>query len=249
MMIEITPELAEICGIHAGDGYLRLRERNKGEVDISGDLEEKEYYDNNVIPLFNKVFCLDIKGRNFSRGTYGFVTYQKKVRDSLVSLGFPGGKKSKLVKVPELIIKNNNDEIYCAFLRGLFDTDGHLGFRKMYGKYSIFKTKYHHYPTINLTTVSNYLFEDVCFMLSKLGIEYFSTNYQPKKIGESKKYIIVINGVNRLNKWIDLIGSKNPVKYSRYLIWKRFGFCPTNTTLKEREDILKDKLDIYSIGL
>ncbi len=38
MMVEITPEIAEICGIHAGDGYLRLRERGKGEVDISGHL-------------------------------------------------------------------------------------------------------------------------------------------------------------------------------------------------------------------
>ena len=62
MKINISPELAEICGIHAGDGYLRVRERNKGEVDISRALEEKEYYDNHVIPLFNKVF--KVLGRN-----------------------------------------------------------------------------------------------------------------------------------------------------------------------------------------
>ena len=52
--MEITPDLAEVCGIHAGDGYMRLRGNNKGEVDISGHLEEKDYYDEYVIPLFNE---------------------------------------------------------------------------------------------------------------------------------------------------------------------------------------------------
>lgn len=44
MMIELNVELAEVCGIHAGDGYMRAREGNKGEVDISGGVEEREYY-------------------------------------------------------------------------------------------------------------------------------------------------------------------------------------------------------------
>ena len=46
MMVEMTPELAEICGLHAGDGYMRVREDGKGEVSISGSYGEKEYYDN-----------------------------------------------------------------------------------------------------------------------------------------------------------------------------------------------------------
>ena len=48
---------------------------------------------------------------------------------------------------------------------------------------------------------------------------------------------------------MDIIGMKNSVKFSRYLVWEKFGFCPTNMTLKQREDILNGKLDIYSIGL
>ena len=39
-MIHISPELAEICGIHAGDGYLRGKDHRK-ELDISGNIEEK----------------------------------------------------------------------------------------------------------------------------------------------------------------------------------------------------------------
>lgn len=41
MKIELTPELAEICGIHIGDGYMRRRGK-RYELDISGGLEEKE---------------------------------------------------------------------------------------------------------------------------------------------------------------------------------------------------------------
>lgn len=51
--IKINIELAEICGIHVGDGYLRNDGRRR-EFDISGSIEEKEYYDWHVIPLFKK---------------------------------------------------------------------------------------------------------------------------------------------------------------------------------------------------
>ena len=250
IMIQMTPELAEICGIHAGDGYLRVRERNKGEVDISGHLEEKEYYDNHVIPLFNKVFGLDMKGRSFSRGSYGFVTYNKEVRDILIKLGFPKGKKSKTVTVPKKILESKDKILYSGFLRGLLDTDGHIGFRnrKSLHGYSKFKKEFNYYPTITISTISKKLMEDTCLMLKELGIKHFLYSYQPKDPRDSYKYVIIMNGKDRLEKWMDQIGSKNPVKLSRYLIWKKFGFCPTNLTLKQREDILKGELDIYSIN-
>ena len=87
---------------------MRLRGENKGEVDISGSLEEKDYYDNYVVPLFNKFFDLQLNGRSFSRGSYGFVTYNKNVRDILIGLGFPKGKKSKIVKVPDLVLNSGD---------------------------------------------------------------------------------------------------------------------------------------------
>lgn len=77
--MEYTPELAEVCGIHAGDGYLRNKNYNR-ELDISGSFEEQVYYDEHVIPLFSKVFGIDITGRAFpSRGTYGFIIGVKKL--------------------------------------------------------------------------------------------------------------------------------------------------------------------------
>ncbi len=244
----MTPELAEICGIHAGDGYMRLRERNKGEVDISGHLEEKEYYDRHVVPLFNKVFNLDIKGRYFQRGTYGFVSYKKEIRDALIAFGFPTGKKSKFVKVPLQILESKKKILYARFLRGLFDTDGNLYFRKSYAGINKFNKTYNHYPILTIVSISKFLIEGLIKMLMDMDIVFNYHSYDPKKLSESRKHYVSISGTDRLERWMKLIGMKNPVKLTRYLIWKKFDFCPSHTTLEQRKDILNGKLDIYSIG-
>ncbi|MFA7708254.1 MAG: LAGLIDADG family homing endonuclease [Candidatus Pacearchaeota archaeon] len=246
-MINITPEIAEICGIHAGDGYLRCREGNKGEVQICGSLEEKEYYNNHVIPLLNNLFNLSINGKTFS-STYGFVCYNRLVRETFLELGFPQGKKSDSVRVPKIILDSKNKELFCRFLRGIFDTDGNLSFRKSYAGINKFNIKYNQYPTIRLTTISKFLAEDIIRMLHELDILFFYFNHDTKKENEKRKYLITISGIDGLEKWMELIGMKNPVKLSRYLVWKKFGFCPTNLTLKQREEILNGELDIYSMS-
>jgi hypothetical protein len=64
MVFEFSPELAEICGIHAGDGYLRNDGQRK-ELDISGNIEEKEYYDLHINELFKKAFSITIQCKFF----------------------------------------------------------------------------------------------------------------------------------------------------------------------------------------
>lgn len=247
-MIKITPSFAEICGIHAGDGYLRKR-GNRFELEIGGHPEEKDYYDNHVTHLFNEVFDVSLKAKKYVKGTYGIITSNRKIVKTLNWAGFPFGKKSLIVKIPKIILESNNLILYASFLRGLLDTDGHIGFkRKVSGKYCEFKRTRHYYPCINISSVSKKLIEDVGFILNKLGVNHFIHGYKPKNPRDKYKYTIHINGVERLEKWMGLIGSKNSVKYSRYLIWKKFGFCPTHTTLQQRKDILNGKLDIFSIG-
>ena len=50
-------------------------------------------------------------------------------------LGFPIGKKTYIVEVPEIIYKNKDENIISAFLRGFFAGDGCLNFDKRYGKH------------------------------------------------------------------------------------------------------------------
>lgn len=247
-IMKISPELAEISGIHAGDGYMRLR-GGKGEVDISGSFEEQIYYDNHVVPLFNRVFNLELIGRKFSRGSYGFVCYRKHVREVLINLGFPLGKKSKTLSIPKKILDSKNAKIYTKFLRGLFDTDGNLYFRKSYVGINKFQRNYNHYPVIKLVSISRFLVEDIIHMLFQMDIVFYYHSYDSKKENESRKYYITISGIDGLERWMKFVGMKNPVKLSRYLVWKKFGFCPPNTSLKQREDILNGRLNIKDMGL
>lgn len=247
-MVEFEEDLAEICGIHTGDGYMRLREDNKGEVHISGSVEEKDYHDNHVIPLINKLFNLDLEGRYFSRGTYGFVCYKKVLRDALVSKGFPFGKKTLTVQVPSFILTSGNKVLFCRFLRGLFDTDGSLQFRRSYKNMDEFRNKNNHYPVLKIVTSSRFLVEGVIKMLHDLDINFYYYTAPPRKQNEHKRFLKTVSGTNELSKWMSLIGMKNNVQFSRYLVWKKFGFCPTKLSLSQREDIINGKLDPYLLG-
>jgi len=242
----INPEIAEICGIHAGDGYLRYSGKYR-EFDVSGGVEEKGYYDEHVIPLFNKTFNLSLKGKFYpSRNTYGFATSNPLVINALKNLGFPSGKKTLIVNIPKPIL-NGTGELWTPFLRGYFDTDGCLTFdRKIYNS-SIFKKTRNYYPRLMFTTCSKNLAQSFKYLSELLGFKTCTYLYYPKIPTENVRYKIQITGLKALNKWMKLIGTKNPSKFSRYLIWKKFGFCPPNTTYQQRIDILNGKLDPESL--
>lgn len=245
LKIKLTQGVSEICGIHAGDGYLRNK-RYRREWDISGSVEERNYYDQHVIPLFNKVFNLNIKGKFFpSRNTYGFVIRDKKVIEFAHNeLEFLYGNKSLKVEVPNFIF--DKPSLISGFLRGYFDTDGHFSCSKKYGKYSEFKKKFHYYPRIMFSTVSTPLSNNLKKLFKILGIGFYFFTYRSPIKTESLKYRYEINGSERVQKVINLIKPKNITKTSRYLIWKKFGFCPTNISYKQRIAILNGKLDPYT---
>lgn len=184
-------ELAEICGIHAGDGYLR-NDGKRVELDISTSLEEKIYYDSHVIPLFSEFFKIDLRGKFFpSRNTYGFVIRDRKVIAKMHSLGFPYGKKSLTVRIPDFVCKSNNIGVKKYFLRGILDTDGCITFDRRYSNsYSLFKRQYHTYPRLNINTVSQGLSSDIQKLLKDLEIECWVQVYEPKAANDNTKNII-----------------------------------------------------------
>lgn len=242
MNIDYSPEFAEICGIHAGDGYLRGKD-HRNELDISGNLEEKEYYENNLSALFRKVFDIEIICKHFpSRNTYGFVVRDKNIVEILHDAGFPYGNKSTIVKIPEFVLNSEDSEIHASFLRGLFDTDGCVHFwKRNKGKYGEFKKNHHYYPIIKFTTVSIKLSEGIKTLLEKMGFQKIGYYiYTPKKQKENKKYTLTLYGPEKVEKFFNIIAPKNPVKISRYLLWKKLGHCPPYSTYKERLETLKN---------
>lgn len=250
MNLKLTPKLAEACGIHAGDGYLRNDGRRR-ELDISGNIEEKEYYNNHIIPLFEKLFNIKIIPKFFpSRNTYGFVIRDLQIIEFFHSLGFPYGKKSTIVQIPSFILQNENKLFHTKFIRGLFDTDGCLYFsRRKKGKYKAFKKTYNYYPVISFSSVSKNLIKETIQLLELLHFQKINyCTYNSKNPNENISNKIYIYGENKLNRFIKIIGIKNVVKLSRYQIWKKFGFCPPNITLKQRKNILNGKIDPYIIN-
>lgn len=232
--MKFSKELAEICGIHTGDGYLR-NDGKRREWDISGNIEERDYYDKHVIPLFNKIFNLNIKGRFFpGRNTYGFVIRDRKtVEFSHGVLDFPYGNKIE-IKIPKFILKNKT--FMCSFLKGYFDADGCLHFSKKH------KLK-HYYPGLYFTTISKNLAKDFSGILKLFNFDPCYHLYESKIPNWNIQYRTYMLGLNVLSKWMKLIGMKNMSKFSRYLIWKKFGFCPPYTTYQQRKSILNGKLN------
>ncbi len=232
---------AEVCGIHAGDGYLRNNGK-RGELDISGSVEERGYYDQHVIPLFSKEFNISITGKFFpSRNTYGFVIREKRILERMHAQGFPYGKKSLTVHVPKRVFEKMAYK--KSFLRGFFDTDGCLFYqKKTTGKYVALKKQRNYYPQIILSSVSKILIKEVKEMLEDLDFTLFHASYTSKKENENTTHVIHLNGIKNVQNWIDNVGTKNPTKYTRYLIWKKYGFCPPRTTYDDRLKILKGEI-------
>ena len=146
--MKLTSQIAELAGIHAGDGH--LRKNNKG-IEISGGIEEKEYYDKTIIPLINQLTNTNNKGKFFlTKRTYGITISNLHLNKILQELGFPKGSKTTTVSVPKVILNSRNKQIKRAFLRGYLDTDGSITFDKRINNKKEFHKTRNYYPRILL---------------------------------------------------------------------------------------------------
>lgn len=182
--LKMSPELAEEIGIHLGDGCLSYN-RNYFSVKCNKK-EEKGYMISYMIPLYKKLYNLDLKLMRLP-SVSGFEVYSKALFEFKNKvIGIPYGEKIEKIEIPQVILKTKNKEIYYATIRGLFDTDG-----------CVYITK-KKYPTINITIKSKKLIGQVSDMLLKLGF-----------IPSIYKWTITLNGPTMLNKWIKEINSNN----------------------------------------
>src|SRR4030043_1241187 len=127
----VSEELAELVGIHIGDGHLGGRtSRNEFLFQITGhSTNDKEYYESFVIPLIKKLFNIEPKKRFkktektleikvYSKGTFKFLTK---------TFDLPIGRK-KNIRIPRLFFAS--DALLKACLRGIIDTDFFLSLDK-----------------------------------------------------------------------------------------------------------------------
>jgi intein/homing endonuclease len=184
-----------------------------------------------MVPLFNK----KVNYKEHPKvGIYGFHIFDEGLVKFFEKLGIPPGSKYK-IEIPIKIRKNQ--KIQHQFLRGLFDTDGCIYFdRNRSAKHPI-----NNVPTIQLALISEKLIKQVYEILINFGLHpRLKKPYQGK--GDRRKvHTILIYRREDIRYFIEKIGFKNPKHHTKWLVFKKLGYCPPKTTLVERKNILRGK--------
>jgi intein/homing endonuclease len=206
----ISEDLAYLCGIFAGDGSIGYR-RKKNEYClkvVGNPKDEKEFYHQIIGPKFKKVFGVYPKMKyHDSKTTYGFSVYSKSINNYLNKvIGLPSGVKYPTLRIPEIFCKEK--KLVIAFIRGVFDTDGCISFKKGHKTYP-------NYPVINLTSKSSVFIKQISKFLSDIGIKFsilYNYNQRDSRIERGFTTIsrIDVHGHKNLQRWIDKIGFYSP---------------------------------------
>ena len=126
----MTEELAEFVGLFCGDGSLHQR-----SVRIACTMEDKDLTAY-ILDLGKKLFNLKGKVNPKKKGQQSVSVdfYSHPIATWMAACGFQKhgnreGKKSKKPYIPDAILETNDPKIYGAFLRGLAEADGTVGYK------------------------------------------------------------------------------------------------------------------------
>ena len=204
-MKKLNKETCEIIGAFIGDGYMWSygKNKNKAAVGFVGHkIDDEDYI---------KIYLKKIIIKNFPKSnpriyyrtdekTIRLIDYSGEIANFLKEMGFNPGKKTKTVKIPEIIIKNKN--LVNFTLRGIYDTDGCVFFdqRKAYSK---------PYPRVVLESYSSSLITQIHNLLS----DKFKIYLNKRKSRDGQ--IIEIYGHQQLEKFLKHIGFSNKKHISK----------------------------------
>jgi len=238
--MKINGDMAELMGIHIGDGCISVNARYS-EYYLGGDItEEVEYHDKWVSKLFNKKVMFPLYGKKVTYkfhpkvGIYGFHIFDKKIVNFFNKLGIKSGPKTN-VEIPKIIFSDKN--LTKRFLRGLLDTDGNIYFDKNRTS----KNPINNCPVIQLGTVSEILCNQIFDVMFNLGFHPRKKKPHQGKRDKNFVHTILLYRRGDIRKYINEIGFKNPKHYTKWLVFKKLGLCPPNTKLKQRQEMLKQK--------
>ncbi len=212
-MFSLTPESAELIGIHTGDGTLYKTNRKTLVWESRGHLEEKEYYVRNVTNLIKTVFDLEIPSKWRSggyHGVWGIQTCNKFITQFFLDAGFKPGSKSRIITVPDYIW-DADLRIQHAFIRGYFDTDGSFSCEK------INRNILHTYPRVTFGTVCCKFRDQFNDLLKQLGFRTLIWT-------SCGSFHIGLKGNEQSHKWFKEITPHNTKHLKKYLFWKEHGF-------------------------
>lgn len=207
--LEINEDLAYLCGIIVGDGSIYKRiDKNDYILKIVGNpKDEKGLYHDVISRKFEKVFGFTPKvGYQDSNTTYGFTIHSKTLFTFLTEvIGMIDGRKDERLGIPKLMVSK---KLMPHFIRGLFDTDGCISFKKRYKEKP-------YYPVITLSSKSKRLILETSKYLKSLGfniVEIYDYKLKDSRIEKGFTVInrIELNGEKNLDNWLLKIGFNSP---------------------------------------
>lgn len=207
---KINNDLAYLCGVITGDGSINYRE-NKKEYSIKcvgNPKDEKEFYSKILRPKIKIIFnCNVILKYHDSKTTYGFTIYSKKLFEYLTNIiKLPYGKKYDKLSIPKIFLCKN--EFVNNFIKGLYDTDGCISFKKKHKEKP-------YYPVITLSSKNKELIKSVSSFLKIYKLKPVEIyDYKVKDLRVQLGYTIInrieLNGKTNLNIWNNEFGFLNP---------------------------------------
>ena len=203
--MKITAGMAEVVGIYLGDGHI-YRDKNKFQIGFTGnpitDLELFEKLKKLIFKEWNKVVNFKVRAKGLR-----MVFRSKQISDFLIKdLKLPYGKgKCERIEIPEEIIKDWNLAKYSV--RGIMDTDGTVFVSR--------KPRIEKYPTMEITTTSSKLANQLKDLLSTQGFRVGKIRETKSKLSKLPAYRVSLYGKENVRKWLREIGFSNKYKLDR----------------------------------
>lgn len=202
---ELSSELAELIGIHFGDGSMHKNYRYTYRLTYTSNISEKQYSEH-INTLFKKIFNVSFRSKTDTNKNCIVLHFISKALCEFFNkiLRIPYGSKSDLL-IPVDIL--NKKEYLIAFVRGLFDTDGCITLQRQ-GKYE--------YVLIKICTKHKKLAKDLVEILKSLEIPSFVCT---KFWGQNRGFDVVIRNKNAI-KFFEIIGSSNSKNIKKWGRWE-----------------------------
>lgn len=200
---EVNIDLAYLCGVLAGDGNIHIRkEKHDHSIKCVGNpKDEREFYDEVLVPLFKRVFNISLIPHLQDKSTtYGIRFWSKALVKFLTEvIGLPKGVKYEHLTLPRIF---NSRELKLAFIQGVADTDFCFTLRNKR-------------PAIIGASKSRRFMEEIAKELEAIGISmYKAFDYKVTDSRMSKGYFITnrieLSSKNSLSIWMKRIGFRSP---------------------------------------
>ena len=218
---KITNELAYLTGILAGDGNIHIRNKRKYAIKCVGHpQDEQDFYYDIIGPIFNKLFGIILKLKYHDKSTtFGFVLNSKEIVNFFIDIGLPSGRKDN-IRIPRKL--KVSERLIINFIRGIFDTDGCITFKKRYRKEP-------YYPVIIFSSKSKKITKEIACYLKRFKfkiVEIYDYKVKDKRIKRGYTIInrIELNGRKNLELWMKTIGFWSPKHLEKIKKIARGGF-------------------------